>query len=347
MSSCANPSCQMTIKQCLEALDKMKRQMEIILPHLPPDVRNNLANCAPPNAQNAPNKTGFTKIIAAKQNADGSFTKMFALKRDFPEFGNDRNFSDGNTLQNASNIFGQDRNMAFSPSQRPQRESDCSVNNSSYQNQQNASRIFTVERNMPLSPRRDGAETLARLRSRVEERLGCTIQQPADDNDPIGELEEMQGPQRPVKRTFALFATVNEAEEFLMVTINQIVTMFSKIAEMLKEDSINCLKDIPKDKSFKQQINEKCVALLLDLEYSMREPINKLKEEWIGRFKAVVPELNFALCNIVNFQDLEIMNNRSIARQEAMIEARIEAAALGHNEPATSSRTPSQQAVPK
>lgn len=310
--SCPNPSCQMTIQQCLDALEKMKRQMEVILPHLPEDVREYLATGRDPYADppaTDPNKPGVTKIIAAKQNADGSFTKMFAVKRDIP-----------------------------CKKDIPTSTSTPCDGNAMAQRQQNA-----VAR-----PERDG--TLARLRCQVENRLGHALPAwPHDENDPIGELEEMRGPQpQPqMKRTFALFSTVDEAEDFLMVTINLIVSMFSKIAETLKNDSINCLKDMPKDKCLKDMITEKCMALLLDLELAMTEPINKLKEEWVGRFKAVIPELDCALNNIIRFQALEVMNTRSIARQEAKIEAHIEASVANPSERRREEPAPSENPPPE
>lgn len=304
MNSCGSPSCQMTIEQCLETLEQMKHQMEIILPYLPDDVRENLGiganldggfleDSSCPRDPDRDVTKGFTKIVAAKQNADGSFTKMFALKREVPKLHVSPCDTTMTTRLNNADIFPQDQSMLCNASARPQR---------------------------------DG--TLTRLRTTIENKMGCRLPQPPDENDPIGELDDMENPP-PAKRTFALFASIDDAEEFLMVTINQIVTMFSKIAETLKNDALNCMKSPPKDKTAREYIVERCLAMLLDLELAMEGPINRLKEEWIIRFKTVIPELDTAVSNLVLFQNLENMNIKSISRHEAKIEAHIQAAATG------------------
>lgn len=242
MSNSSN-ACKMTLQQCVEALESMSLQMEIIRGHLSPSA------CNKAEGSSSPKKNALAKVVAAKQNADGSVTKMFALKRELP----------------ATNIKSQeDSSTAQSP----------------------------------------------------------------DESDPIAELEEMltaPQKQKPSQRTFALFSSVADAEEFLMNAINEIVSMFSTISRILKDDALACLKGPPTNKTAIDIVTEQCLALLLDLQIALIQPICKIKELLISRFKTVVPELESAFKNLLMFQKLELLSARTIAKQEARRQVNLEA----------------------
>lgn len=257
MSNYSNKACQMTLQQCIETLDNMSLQMEII--------RANLSNARNNNAEKvgcAADNKGLAKIVAAKQNVDGSLTKMFALKKETPP------------------------------------------------------------------------TDMEKMYGRYGSQEDCATAQPPDENDPIAELEEMLDcqDQQSKTRTFALFSSVSEAEEFLMNAINQVVSMFSTISRILKDDALSCLKKPPTDKAAVDLITEQCLALLLDLQIAMIQPISKLKELLVTRLKVIVPELDLAFKNMLMFQKLELLSARTIARQEARRQVHLES--LNSNPPA-------------
>lgn len=252
------------------ALEQMRQQIEFLRGCLPANMSDEndagKTSCSPSTQKTVPetNNKGFTKIVAAKQNPDGTFTKMFALKREVA------------TPEEPETKFSQ-------------------------------------------------SETLERLRSQVENRIGRPLPRP---NSIEEEQEIMQDEKSPSNRKFDLFFSVADAEQFLMFTINQIVTMFNKIAKTLKNDTLNCWKSFPNDEPLKRLIIKQCLDLLLDIECAMNESINKLKDDWSERFRALIPELDCTFNQIMTFQEIEIENIKNIAKHEANIEVHMENSVL-------------------
>lgn len=297
---------KISIETCLEALALMQQQMRVILPYVPehlssqiriPEIglpRNQVTVSVPPQKK----MNGYTKIVAAKQNSDGTVTKMFALRKDIKQSDNSSNYS------------------TESNSKRSDFKNDPILVNS---------QIFLENFKSGVLQRE-----LNKNKKKFEVRPPCkpikfpsithqTPETPLQHSEEPNILKEQPSDCQPYaknQKSINLFRSKEEAERFMMFTIKEIIQLFSQIANAFKLDAVKRMNYPPTDISQKAYVVECCMQTMRELQVLVNGPVKNLRNELTEKFITVLPELS---CVFENVKRLDDLNNITFLNTESVL----------------------------
>lgn len=246
---------KISVTKCLEALAHMQEQMRVILPYLPEHLTSKIT--LPDLAL----KTSVSGGHRRKKHDHGGITEMFSIKKDMKSTESDdenTDFENDPILVN-SKLFLE--NFKSGAIKRELKKS------------KNIHKVLPPCKPIRFHPPITRPSFKIPLLQPIEEPNILKEQHPKINLKPKN-----------------LFTTKEEAERFMMCSINEIIQLFSQIANAFKSDAVKRMNQPPTAISQKAYVVECCMQTMMELQVLVNGPVKKLRNELTENFIAVLPE---------------------------------------------------------
>lgn len=336
---------QISVEQCFNMLSQMQEQMKTMLPYVPkhltpdlkiPDLKTKplLKPPKPPEEViiTIPEDSkikGYTKVVAAKKNADGTVTRMYALRKDILKTDSDSGSCSNKVKKKKKKVV-----LEYDPILVDSQQFLENFKSGVYQ------REFNKLNSEPLIV--DSQEFLENFKNGLLHRPKPEIPPPSkpihfikedeflQQHGVVAEIDDCQ----PVKCTLAkpesceepnilkgndhksinIFKTKEEAERFMMFTIKEIIQLFSQIANAFKSDAVKHVNYSQTDITQKAYVAGCCIRTIKELQVLVNGPVKNLRNELTQKFITVLPQLSYVFENVKRLDDLNSIANCSLAK---------------------------------